>query len=123
MTKRDDEYNQAQRRKHGTSVNPPEVFEVGVTYSLFTPESLENGDADERGWEQDPEPATLRDALATIKRYGPYDNAQGSFGNVIFYGYSQTNYRTGEEITYDVVVKGSKKDLMRLMAFYNKRSK
>jgi hypothetical protein len=116
-----EEWNQAQRRMRR---NPPEVFEVGVTYSLFTPESLENGDADERGWEQDLEPATLRDALATINRYGPYDHAQGGVERVIFYGYSQTNdYRTGEEITYDVVVRGSKKDLVRLMAFYNKRNR
>jgi len=121
-----DKFGTAFVDKDGTvyRMNPPEVFEVGVTYALFTPESLENGDADERGWKQDFEPATLRDALDTINQYGPYDHAQGGFDDVIFYGDMQvSNYRTGEYITYDVVVKGSEKDLVRLMTFYNKRNK
>lgn len=126
ILRRDREFEKTDggRLKKGTRKNPPEVFTVGVTYEIVTQESAENNDAEERGWESELEPMTLRDALDTINKYGPYDHAQvGFFDDVIFYGYGETNYRTGEQVTYDVVVKGSDKDLMRLMAFYNKRSK
>ena len=104
--------------------NPPTVFEVGVTYEVVTPESAEHGEAEDRGWELEPEPMTLREALAEIDKHGPYDTIQDTHNGVIFYGADpDRNYRDGSETLRDVVVKASARNLNRLYAAFYQHSR
>jgi len=114
------QYYDEKRTRH----NPSQHFIVGVTYATYTEESIENGDAEDRGWESEKEPMELRDALAVLNRYGPYDNIDDRGDSFIAYHSDvQENYRTGEQIAYDVVVEGSAANLTRLLAAYDKKWK
>lgn len=77
------------------------MLEWYVTYDIVTPESAEDGEADERGWinasgwhlEDRPEPMSLREAL---RRCGPgFENS----GRWFTESSSDTDYRTGSEET------------------------
>lgn len=112
--------NPQRRTRH----NPSQHFIVGVTYETYTQESIENGDAEDRGWESEKEPMELRDALAVLNRYGPYDSIDDRGESFIAYHADvQEDYRTGEQTAYDVVVEGSAANLKRLLAAYDKKWK
>jgi hypothetical protein len=48
-------------------------FEVGKTYEVITPESAEEGDAEERGWVFKPEMMSLRDTVREIEELGSFE--------------------------------------------------
>lgn len=94
---------------------PSNLFVVGVTYDIVTPESAEDGDVAEAGWEREQEPETFRDALDTLRRYGPFDHIQHNGSHISAYGYAEDNYRTGESTSYCVHIYASERNLDRLL--------
>lgn len=49
------------------------MIQIGITYTVITPESAEYGDAEDRGWHTEKktwEPGDLREAITTLKDRG-----------------------------------------------------
>lgn len=91
------------------------LFKVGKTYAKVTPESCENGDYSETGWEFESTDYNLRDLLHGIKLTG-IDNISHYGGHASIYGYNFTsNYRTNEKNQYCLHIDTSKRVMKRLL--------
>ena len=113
----------AEARQRGISVkgNPPESFNVSVTYDVVSPESAEVGDFEETGFEREPEDMTLRDTISLIRNYAPFDSPQVRGTSLTLYqADGDTNYRTGEVTRYAVHVEASTHNITRLLTFIRK---
>ncbi len=80
--------------------NPTPKFEVSITYSTTTPESVEVGDFEDTGFEVEPEPATLEDIRNYAEQYGIGPRESPDYTDWWDSGWSVQSYRTGEEIQY-----------------------
>ena len=95
-------------------------FKVGKTYEVVTPESAEHGDAEERGWQFDTEPMTLRETMREIEKLGGYEaswNTSQAYKvtQVTLYGIdADTNYQTGADTTYALHISGPANAMRRL---------
>lgn len=77
-------------------------YNVGITYDIVTPESAEEGDFAESGWELEPEDMSAEDIIRYMQDLGVYENnGDGSW----YTAGSVQDYSTGEEISYAVHVK------------------
>ena len=98
------------------------MIEIGVTYEIFTPESIEFGDAEERGWEwetQEWKPdGTLRDMLRDFKgcQIEPSDSQLGP--GTWFTAYKTNDgtreyYETGAEKNLSLHISGASAGTIR----------
>lgn len=73
---------------------------VSMTYDIVTPESAEEGDVAEAGYEWRPGEITVREALRLMadNRGGYIDNGDGSF----YCPEALTDYSTGEVTSYAI---------------------
>lgn len=94
--------------------NPKELFTVSKTYDIVTPESTEEADFAESGFEFENDKMMLADVLREVERLGGY--SMDSYENwVDLYGYdAERNMRDGSETTYALRIKGSPRAIKRL---------
>jgi hypothetical protein len=100
------------------SRDPSKPFMVGKTYEIVTPESAEEGDAEERGWVFDAKPMTLRETLREIEKQGgePDSSPVPRKGTqlTIYQTDGNVNYRTGAETRTAIHVRAPQNALLRL---------
>jgi len=116
--------------EHGSFRRDPEAtphFTVSKTYEIVTPESAEEGDVEDRGFEYEKTKMTLCEVIKEIENLGGFDfdtnpitlaeivrrgNAGASL--TLYAMDSHTNYRTGAETSYALHIKGSPRAMKRL---------
>ena len=78
---------------------------ISKTFETYTPESIENGEAEEQGFIFEDEPYTFRELLRLIRREGftaaGCSPASGSPDEWLS-GESEPDYQTGEETIYSL---------------------
>jgi len=78
---------------------------ISKTYQIFTPESIEAGEAEEQGFIFADEPYTFRELLRLIQREGlTQSSCSPATGNPHEWltGESEPDYSTGEETIYSL---------------------
>jgi hypothetical protein len=100
------------------------LFTVGQSYSETSPESVEQGDFSDHGWEFEPEPGfSLSDLLWEIKKQG-IESIEERGDSLDIYGHWHVeSYRTGEEKQTCIHVKGSERVIARILKIIEKRTK
>lgn len=87
-------------------------YTVSKTYDIVTPESAQDGDVAESGFEFENEPMSLREVIEEVDGIGADVGGSDGFS---FYGVdAQEDYRTGESTTYAVHVKANAHNMKRL---------
>jgi hypothetical protein len=100
------------------------LFTVGQSYSETSPESVEQGDFSDYGWEFEPESSfSLSDLLWEIKKQGIESIEEGR-DSLDIYGYWYVkSYRTGEEKQTCIHVKGSERVIARILKIIERTKK
>lgn len=78
---------------------------ISKTFQTYTPESLEDGEAEEQGFIFQDEPYTLRELLTLINREGfHHPSCSPATGEPYEWldTYTDTDYTTGEETIYSL---------------------
>jgi hypothetical protein len=78
-------------------------YTVSVTYEVWTDEDREIGETDNRGFEVEPQPASLEDVIDYARSY--YIEPKGELeSSSWWYSEAQQDYRTGEDTYYHLHV-------------------
>jgi hypothetical protein len=108
-------------KKMSVSRDPHKPFIVAKTYEVVTPESAEYGDAEERGFEYEDTPMTLRDVMREIYELGYFEGQYTStvnpkYDNITLYQGSEgdVDYQTGAETRYALHIKAPANALKRI---------
>jgi hypothetical protein len=120
----------ATTKKRTTPKRDPEAtqhFTVSKTYEVVTPESAEEGDVEDRGFEYEKTRMSLRDLIREIKDLGSFefDSSPMTITEIVRRGNAgasltlytmdtHTNYQTGAETSYALHIKGSPRAMKRL---------
>jgi hypothetical protein len=108
------------------------MVEVGKTYDVVTPESAEEGEFEDSGWEFEPKMMTISEALSEIRELGNFEfsvyppqlRGRGYERQLTVYGVdSDEDYTTGAETRYALHIRGSEPAMRRLLALLKKRYK
>ena len=101
------------------SRDPSQPFKVDKTYETWDEEALQAGETDDKGYDYEDEPMGLREVLRELHVSGPWQ-----YGGVHTRGqqrvmrFSTTdpdvNYRTGEETSHTIHIRGSERAIRRL---------
>ena len=103
------------------SPKPHAPYVVSITYDVTTPESAEQGDFAETGFEREPAPMTLRETVQALDNYGGIYVQTHPHGLASYAEDGVENYRTGENTRYAVHVKGSTRAMFILEKILRKR--
>ena len=106
-------------RGTSTSRDPSQPFKVDKTYETWDEEALEAGETDDKGYDYEDEAMGLREVLRELHVSGPWQ-----YGGIHTRGqqrvmrFSTTdpdvNYRTGEETSHTIHIRGSERAIRRL---------
>ncbi len=97
------------------------MITIGITYAVITPESAEQGDFAEIGWEQEPEqwaPGMLRDILEDWRFYHVEASSSEFQPGDWWTAYNVTEgsahyYETGEEQSRSLYIEGATASTLR----------
>lgn len=117
----------AASRVTGSDPEATQHFTVSKTYEVVTPESAEEGDVEDRGFEYEKTKMSLRDLIREIEDLGSFefDSSPMTIAEIVRRGNagasltlytmdSDTDYGTGAETSYALHVKGSPRAMKRL---------
>lgn len=94
----------------------PRVILMGRTYEVIAWRDGEEEPDEERGWQQEPEPATFREVVGAL-RGGCWDRLDPQHNGLIAYSAdAEINYRTGEHTRHDLIVIASARNVTRILA-------
>ena len=101
------------------SRDPQKPFQVGKTYEIVTPESAEEGEADEQGWVFDTEPMTLRETMREIKKLGSFEPDSSPVPRkgtrlTLYENDGDIDYQTGAETRNALHIKAPENAMRRL---------
>ena len=97
---------------------------VGITHSIVTEESAEQGDYAEHGWTKENEVVSLYEAESILAEYRPFDSMQIMGDSVNAYSLNyDTNYETGVETSYCVHVSASQKVMETLVKEFSRKGR
>lgn len=95
--------------------NPEGLFIVSKTYEIVTPESAEEGDVEERGFEFENTKMTLAEVLYEVKDLGSHVVQRDGSTRISLYGQGESvDYRTGDTTTYALHIRGPSRAISRL---------
>lgn len=102
---------------------------IGVTYDLITPESAENGDVEESGWEDEhvsmePDEWDVEDGITAVDKAVEYiqdnggvqNNGDGSWYSTVDPSGTRDYYEKGEEVYYSFHLNNFSDDEMNEIA-------
>jgi len=78
---------------------------IGITYQIVSPESCENGDFEETGFEVETRPYIQGDIRQFKNRYGGFYSLENS-GSNWWQSYDDQDYRSGNSTSYSIHIKG-----------------
>ena len=95
--------------------NPEGLFIVSKTYEIVTPESAEEGDAEERGFEFENTKMTLAEVLSEVRDLGSHHVQSNRSTQISLYGQGEyVDYSTGDTKTYALHIRGPSRAISRL---------
>ena len=96
-------------------------FFVSKTYDTWDEEALEAGDTDDRGFEFEDEPMTLREVLKALDGMGAVEPSRTLTRSALVRGHvwfstvdAETNHRTGDVTNHALHIRGSERAMGRL---------
>jgi hypothetical protein len=99
-----------------------QLFSVGQSYSETSPDSIEQGDFSDNGWEFEPTfDFSLSELLWEIKSQGVEHIEEWNDSLNIYGPWVVKSYRTGEEVQNCLHIKGSPRVIKRLSAIIGKK--